>query len=325
MKKSRSDLATLLKTTQSALIVGHITPDGDSVGSSVALYHLFTGFGISTTLYSADPYPYNFMFIPGAEKVVYELPLIEPDFYVVVDAGSPQRTGEAIYQQMSVSRKPKIFFDHHVSYRDPGAFFDQVFLDDAAAATALLVHRFMKQHGYPMTREIAIAIYAAVMADTGGMRYNSTNREAFAVLSELVDFVEPWEIAAKIWEEVPHAQMRLLAEVIASIRLLAGGKAAVFEITRAQLDRYRLGPDHVDSFINYARAIAGVEVAMRFRELAPYRYKVSMRSKGNIDAAKISNEFGGGGHRNAAGFEFSGTFDEGCKLVEEIVARVAVR
>lgn len=321
--KSRSDLPILLRTARSALVAGHVNPDGDSVGSSVALYHLFTGLGITTTLYSAEPYPYNFLFLPGADKVVHELPLIEPDFYVVVDAGAPQRVGEALYRQMSVTRRPKIFFDHHVSYRDPGAFFDQSFLDDAAAATALLVYRFMKQHGHPVTREIATAIYAAVMSDTGGMRYSSTNREAFAVLAELVDMLEPWEIAAKIWEEVPHAQLQLLAEVLASIRLLAGGKAALFEIRREQLERYKLGPDHVDTFINYARAISGVEVAMRFRELAPGRYKVSMRSKGNIDAAKISNEFGGGGHRNAAGFEFTGSFDDACKLVEEIVARVA--
>jgi phosphoesterase RecJ-like protein len=122
---------------------------------------------------------------------------------------------------------------------------------------------------------------------------------------------------------MPLAQVRLLAEVLGSIRLLADGRAAVFEIRREQLDRYGLGPDHVDQFINYARAIKGVEVAMRFRELAPGRYKVSMRSKGSIDASLISRELGGGGHRNAAGFLFTGSLDEGCTLLEEIVARVA--
>lgn len=322
MTTAHGELAGIIGRAKSALVSGHVNPDGDSVGSALACYHLLTGQGIATTLYSVDPFPYNFLFLPGADRVTHELPAEEPDLYLIVDAGAPHRVGEPLYRRLQNTKSPKILFDHHVNYHDQGAFFDRTFIDERAAATAVLIYRFISEQRLPMTREIAIALYAAVMADTGSMRYDSTDREAFLTLGELVGWVDPWEVAAKIWEETPLAQLRLLGEVFSSIRLLAGGKAAVFEITQEQLRRYRLGPDHVDGFINYARGIEGVEVAMRFREIGPRLYRVSMRSKGSIDAGLISHEFGGGGHRNAAGFDFSGSFDEACQLVEEIVARV---
>ncbi len=317
-----SDLFTLLGAARSVLVAGHENPDGDSVGTTLAFHHLLTGRGIATTLYSIDPYPYNFLFLPGADRVIHRLPDEEPDLYVIVDAGGPQRVGEDLYRRLCVTRRPKFLFDHHVVYHDPGAFFDQTFLDDGAAATAVLVHRFMKKHGLPVTPEIALCLYAAVMADTGGMRYSATNREAFEMLAGLVEYVDPWAVAAQIWEEMPEGQVRLLGEAISSIRVLADGRAAVFQVTLEQMVRYGVGPDHIDSFINYARAIKGVEVAFRFRELAPGRYKASIRSKGTIDASRIANELGGGGHRNAAGFEFNGSFDDACALVENIVRTV---
>ncbi len=319
----RSDLAALLGAARSALVAGHENPDGDSVGSALARYHLLTKRGIATTLYSVDPFPYNFLFLPGADKMTRSLPEEEPDLYLVVDAGGPHRVGEDLHRRLCTTRKPKILFDHHVVYRDPAEFFDQTFLDDGAAATAVLVYRFMRAQRLPVTPEIALCLYAAVMADTGGMRYDSTNRESFEMLAELVEQVNPWEVAAQIWEEMPEGQVRLLGEAISSIRVLADGRAAVFQVTLEQMARYGVGPDHIDSFINYARAIKGVEVAFRFRELAPGRYKVSVRSKGAIDASRIAHELGGGGHRNAAGFEFSGSFAEACALVENIVRKVA--
>ncbi len=318
----QNDLAVLLGTVRSALVSGHENPDGDSVGSSLALYHLLSDRGIATTLYSVDPFPYNFLFLPGADRVTSRLSDEEPDLYLVVDAGGPHRVGNDLYRRLCVTTRPKILFDHHVVYRDPASFFDQTFLDDGAAATAALVYRFMKKHGFAVTPEIALCLYAAVMADTGGMRYSATNREAFEMLAELVEYVDPWEVAAQIWEEMPEGQVRLLGEAISSIRLLADGRAAVFQVTLEQMARHGVGPDHIDSFINYARAIRGVEAAFRFRELAPGHYKASVRSKGAIDVSRIAHELGGGGHRNAAGFEFRGSFEEACVLVERIMRKV---
>jgi len=318
----KHDITAAITAAKSVLIAGHENPDGDSVGSSLALYHLFRNRGVVTTLYSVDPYPYNFLFLPGTGDVTQTLPAEEPDIYLLVDAGAPQRIGDDLYRLLCTTRRPKILFDHHVVYRDLSSFFDVLFIDDAAAATAVLVYRFLKEFSFPITREMALCLYAAVMADTGGMRYASTNREAFLMLAELVDHVDPWEVAAQIWEEMPEGQLRLLGEAIASIRLVAGGKAALFQITQEQLRRYGLGPDHIDSFINYARAIKGVELAFRFREIAPGCYKVSIRSKGAVDASRIAHAFGGGGHRNAAGFTFAGTFEDACALVEKVMCRV---
>lgn len=319
------DFLTELKKCRSVLISGHVNPDGDSTGSSIAFYHILKSLGITGILYSHDSYPYNFMFLEGAGLLINEVPAVEPDMYIVLDAGSPDRVGSRLFDVMKKSNKPKVFFDHHVEYRDPLEFFNFAFVDEHAAATGVMIYRFIKENGLAMDKNIATALYSAIMSDTGGLRYNSSNAEAFTVLSELVGFVQPWEISSNIWENVPLNQIRMLAEVLSRMDIIAGGRAAVIEITLEQMEKYGMGPDNVDGFINFGRSIQGVEVAMRFRELEKNLYKVSMRSRGNIDASKISNEFGGGGHRNAAGFNFKGTYADAVKLVEDIVKRVCTK
>ncbi len=310
-----------IKKAETILISGHIDPDGDCVGTSLAMFHFLKKLGKKPIYYSYHKLPFNYMFLEGTSEVVHTLPEKEPDLYIILDIGSPNRVGEDLYNKLKNRKSKLIVFDHHIVKQESIDFYDMHFIDKNAAATAILVHKMIKESKIEMTKQIAEPLYTAIMSDTGGLRYNSTNKEALKSLEDLIDFIEPWKISSNIWENIPLNQLKMLSEVLGEMKVIANGKAAIMETRLEQLKKYNLTPDNIDGFVNFARAVQGVEIAMRFREIAKNEYKVSMRSKGNIDSSKIASEFGGGGHKNAAGFKFNGTFEDGVKLLEEIVQR----
>jgi phosphoesterase RecJ-like protein len=313
----------LIERSSSILVAGHEMPDGDSMSSALALSSILRRLGKEVTLFNEDWFPFNYMFLKDSESAVRKLPQKAPDLFIIVDCGSPERVSKSLYEMMEKSSSPKILFDHHVENEKSRKFFDEVYIDTLACATAAIIYRWSIASGIELSNDEAEAIYAGIVSDTGGLKYGSTNRESFLILAELVEKVDPWEISSKIFENVPLEQLKMLSEVLADLRMIAGGKGSVIKITLDQFKRYGLNPDHIDSFVNFARSIKGVNIAVRFREKEKDVWKVSMRSSGDIDANRISAGFGGGGHRNAAGFVFKGTFEEGLKKIEEIVQSVS--
>jgi bifunctional oligoribonuclease and PAP phosphatase NrnA len=318
-----SKINDLIDQSGEILISGHKNPDGDSLASCLALYYLLKELGKKVSVYSFDPLPYNYMFLKGAKEVKCELPETEPDLYIITDAGSVDRVDSRLRKKMTKSESPSLLFDHHILTESVKDFYSEIYVDENACATAALIYRWAKSRGLEVNVESAEAIYAGIMSDTGGLRYGSTNRESFEIMSELIEKVSPWKVATEIYEKVPANQIKMLAEVLSEIKIIAEGKAAVVKITNKQLDKYGLTADHVDSFVNYARSIECVKLAMRFRELEENCWKVSMRSKEGIDCHVVASGFGGGGHRNAAGFIFKGSYDDALKKVEEIVNSVS--
>ena len=316
------NIIELINHSEKIIIAGHEMPDGDCMGSSLALASILRRMGKKVSIFKEDPFPYNYLFLEGADNYISTLPQTDPDLFIILDSGSPERVGGSLYKRLQETESPKVLIDHHLQSDGKKAFYNEAVVESTSCATAALVYRMTQEMKMELNKAESEAIYAAVMSDTGGLRYGSTNKEAFLVLSELLDKVEPWKIASNIYENVPEDQLRLLAEVLADMRVIADGRAAVIRITRDQLEKYSLQPDNVDSFVNYARSVQGVQIAMRFREKGDDLWKVSMRSRGSIDSSKIAEEFGGGGHRNAAGFVFKGTFEEGLNKIGEIVDRV---
>jgi bifunctional oligoribonuclease and PAP phosphatase NrnA len=313
----------IIDRSGSILVAGHEMPDGDSMGSCIAMASILRRMGKVVKIYRSGPFPFNYMFLKEANDACESVPERSPDLFIILDSGSPERVGEDLYKSMISSKSAKVLFDHHTLKNDNDLFFDAVYSDPSACATAALIYRWAEDRGMKLNKAEAEAVYSAIISDTGGLKYGSTNRESFIILSELLDRVNPWDVATRIYENVPVEQLKMLSEVLADLRILAEGKAAVIRITLDQFERYKLHPDHVDSFVNYARSIKGVQIAMRFREKGPGTWKVSMRSRGDIDANEVASRFGGGGHKNAAGFVFKGTFEEGLKAVEEIVRSVS--
>lgn len=316
------NIINLINSSRTVIISGHEMPDGDCMGSSLALASILRRKGMEVSVFKEDPFPFNYLFLEGSDNYISTLPETDPDLFIILDSGSPERVGNTLYKRLMATKSPKVLIDHHIQSDEKKAFYTEAVVESGACATAALIFRMTQEMKLELNKAEAEAVYAAVMSDTGGLRYGSTNKEAFVILSELLDRVEPWEIASNIYENVPENQLRLLAEVLSDMRVLADGKAAVIRITREQLERYSLHPDNVDSFVNFARSVQGVQIAMRFREKGENLWKVSMRSRGNIDSSLIAEQFGGGGHRNAAGFVFEGSFEEGLKKIGEIVDSV---
>ncbi len=313
----------MIDKSSEIIVSGHKNPDGDSLASCLALYYLLTGLGKKVTVYSGDPLPYNYLFLKGSDKVVFDIPEKDPDLFIIVDAGSVDRIDDKLRKKISKSGREVVLFDHHVLTDSVKSFYDVIFADESACATAALIFRWADERKLDICEEAAEAIYTGIISDTGGLRYGSTNKESFEIMSKLIDKVSPWKIASEIYEKVPANQMKMLAEVLSDMKIIADGQAAVIKITNDQLERYSLTADHVDSFVNYARSIEGVKLAMRFRELDNNCWKVSMRSRDGINCHVVASGFGGGGHKNAAGFIFKGSYDEALKKVEEIVNSVS--
>jgi phosphoesterase RecJ-like protein len=196
--------------------------------------------------------------------------------------------------------------DHHPHSENFGEIY---YVDDSASATGVLVYRLLQAGGWPISGDVATCIYTTILSDTGSFRYSNADAEAFRVAGEMVaKGVDPWLIAAGLYESQEVERLRLLGMALPTLDLAPCGTFAAITVTEAMLAASGARPEHTDRFVNYPRSIRGVEVAIFFRQIGPDRYKVGFRSKGTVDVGALAREFGGGGHHNAAGAIVEGPF-----------------
>jgi phosphoesterase RecJ-like protein len=288
------------------LIACHENPEGDAIGSELALALALRRMGKKATVLNADPVPGNLLFLPGADTVLFEADGSEYEVAVVVDCGATERTGRVAPE---LSKCPVLVnIDHHRTNGDRG---ELSLVDPDAAATGLLIHRILDAMGYDIDPDVAVNIYVAVLTDTGSFHYSSSSPEAFAVAGEMVRRgVDPWAVAEKVYETQSAGRLRLLGRVLASLEVAPGGEVASITTMLSDLEEFSSGKDALEGFINYPRSIVGVEVAVSFREERGGVFRVSFRSKGRVDVSAVATRFGGGGHRNAAGCTVPGTLPE---------------
>jgi phosphoesterase RecJ-like protein len=292
----------VLQSARRVLITMHRGPDGDALGSALALACVLRDLGRDVTVYNPDDLPYNFRFLRGASEVARSLPANAAyDATVVTDAGAYERLGPEVPD--ADRRGILLNLDHHITTEPFG---DVNYVDPHAASVGILAYKIIKGLGAPLSRDAAECIYASILADTGCFRYSSTDPECLRIAAELVEAgVEPWEMTVRVYEQQPLARMRLLAEVLSTLEV--HGRLATITITNAMVAKTGSEIDLTDGFINFARSVDGVEVAASFRE--PHNggpWRVSFRSRGNVNVAVIAQKFGGGGHHNAAGCSIEG-------------------
>lgn len=301
------------KKAHKVLVVSHVSPEGDAVGSLLGMALALRNAGKDVTAYLEDPVPDLFRFLPGADTVVHDLDGKGPfDATVAVDCGQKERLGKGFVElNKQNGHGVLINIDHHATNDRFGAI--NVIVDDASSAGEL-VYDFCMAAGFEITKGIAVNLYVAIHTDTGSFRYSSATASAFTKAGDLVRRgVEPWDIARRVYETVPARKYELLAMVLATLEIIdmgGAGSIATLAVTLDMFKKVAADKDYADGFVNYARSIEGVSVGMLLREASPNLYKVSLRSKGDVDVSEISLGFGGGGHRNAAGFTLAGTFEE---------------
>jgi phosphoesterase RecJ-like protein len=295
------------------LVVSHASPDGDAIGSTLAMGLLLEALGKQVVYYNCDSVPYNLDFLHGADRVVNAVPDdANIDVTVILDCAEPERIGGDFPDHGW--GETIMVIDHHKTWnRD---FADVYVRDVTAAAAGELVYRLVAAAGVELTRGIAESLYACVMTDTGSFRYSNTSRTTFRIAGELIDAgVEPWRMTSYIYESEPKERLELLSLALETLELSHCGRLAFLRIEDRMFAKTGTGPELTDGFINYARSIRGVEVATQLREEEQDLWRVSFRSRGKVDVSALAAKFGGGGHYNAAGCMIEGTSDE---IVEKL-------
>jgi phosphoesterase RecJ-like protein len=295
-----------IRNNHSFLLTSHEGPDGDAVGSTLALASMLRKLGKDVVVHFRDPIPDLYSFLPGAATVSATLPDRDFDIAFVLDIGELHRAGGEFCSFKRIRKT--INLDHHLACENFG-FLNLV--DPSAAATGVLVYRIARNLGYGFDAETALCLYVSIITDTGSFRYSNANREAFTIAGEMIETgVNAWDVAEQLYENQPRKRLELLARCLPTLEIIKGGLAASVTVT---LDMYAAtGADAelTDGFVNYPRSIKGVEVAIFFRQLNESKVKVGFRSKGKVNVAVFSAAMGGGGHHNAAGCTVDGTLDE---------------
>ncbi len=292
----------------------HVDPDGDAVGSSLALALILLDQGKRVTLYDRDPLPYNFRFLPGAERFDCRLP-DSCDLLCLLDCSNRERAGRELAAWTGA--REVLCIDHHLTAAVEAGV---SLVDPGASATGELVYELALVLAPDFGYEVAINLYTAILTDTGSFRYANATPSAFAAAGELVRRgVDPWEVTQQVYESHPAARIRLLARVLETLKISPSGRAAAVWVTEEMFAATGSSSEFTDGMINYPRSIAGVEVAFMVRETGPGECKVSFRSRGRVNVASLAAAFGGGGHHNAAGCRMQGRLPE---IVERVFALV---
>jgi len=309
------DVARAVGGCSSFLLALHEFPDGDSLGSNLAMMRALQRLGKSVTLVAPTPPPERFGFLPGFQDIValdtLDRPVSGFECIFLIDCSDPGRAGlgpDDLRQAELV-----VNIDHHPS----NALFGHVnYVDPKASAAAEQVRAVIASLGVALDREMALCLYVAVSTDTGGFRFENTTAETHRLAAELLDLgVEPGPVGEIIHDTRTVSSLRLVQRMLQTLSFAAGGRIAWVVVTRRMLEECGATDDEVEGLVGYPRMIDSVDVSFLLQEMPDGAVRVALRSKKDFDVGAVAAALGGGGHRKAAGCVLRGT-------VEEVLSRV---
>ncbi len=302
-------LGEILRQHQSFVILSHVRPDGDAIGSQIALGFSLMAAGKTVYLINDDGLPENLEFMAGSDRISVppELPL-DVEVAIALDTGNKPRLGE---RSLAAASRAGLWLniDHHVS--NPG-YGDLNLIDATSPATGQILYRLIRALDLPLPPESRDAIYVAVSTDTGSFQYPSTTAETYEMAADLIrQGLDVGKINSDTYDNNPYRRIELMRALLNTLERSAGGKLAHWQmLDRTRID-LNLTPDDSEGLIDIIRAIRGVQVAAFFEELPDGKIRVSMRSKDRrIDVCQVAMEFGGGGHALAAGIRMAGPLED---------------
>jgi phosphoesterase RecJ-like protein len=307
--------ASMIRAAGQVALACHINPDGDALGSMLALHHVLLANGYDSVASFSEPFVVapHYRELPGLELLVPpdQFPA-DPAVMVTFDSGAMSRLGDL--EPNAKAAHELIVVDHHVSNQRYGTI---NLIDPDAAASGVLVRRLIRALGFELTRDAAVCLYAAVVCDTGRFQYESTTSDVFALAGELTSFEVPVaRLSRTLFEEHRFAYLQLLADVLARAVLVPQKRFVWTYVSQADLARHGVTFEEVEGLIDVVRRTREAEVACVLKEAADHTWRVSLRSLGDVDVRRIAEQEGGGGHRFAAGF----TSDDSAA---DVVARIA--
>ncbi|MGA9772737.1 MAG: bifunctional oligoribonuclease/PAP phosphatase NrnA [Blastocatellia bacterium] len=285
------------------MITSHIRPDGDGLGSGLALYWMLRSLGKDVDVVLRDRVPPSYTVLPGTDLVLVQDDVrVNYDAAFIIECSDVERPGLPSLKDQFV-----VNIDHH-STTVP--FGDINWIDPTAAAVGEMIYNLSKALGIEVTKEIAECIYTALLTDTGSFHFSNTTERTLKIASELVRRgVEPARISQALFYSHPFSKIKLLGLVLSEIQRDESGRVAWIKLDRETMYEADACDEDADGIVNHALSVGEVEAVAFFKELEPDVYRVSLRSKGKSNVAKVAETFGGGGHRNAAGCRIEGDFE----------------
>ncbi|MCE3297221.1 MAG: phosphoesterase RecJ domain protein [Crocinitomicaceae bacterium] len=317
------------KDSKSIIITAHKSPDGDSIGSSLALYHFLNKLGLNVSICHPDPAPKYLQWLEGADQILNVEEHAEQirekfaaaDLIFSLDYNHPSRLGEHMEELLNASGAFKIMIDHHL---DPADFAQLRISDTSICSTCQLIYQVITAsgNGEMIDQRIGTAIYLGIMTDTGSFRFNSVKAQTHRVIADLLDKgVKHDLIHEQIFDVNTPEKLKLRGFATSEkLVILEDLKTAYISLSQEELDRFHHEKGDTEGLVNVALSILGVKIAAFFSE-RDGEVKISFRSKGSDHPVnKLSNTyFSGGGHANAAGGKFTGTLDDAIAKFIEIL------
>ena len=306
------NLRESLQGVKTAAILGHIRPDGDCIGSCLALYNYIETYfpGIQAKVYLQDFMP-EFLMLSNADKIQHDISEdVVYDVCFSLDSADKERHGE--YVKYFDTAKKTIGIDHHIS--NQGFAEEHLIIPDASATAEIIYELIGKEQ---LTKEIAECIYLGMAHDTGVFQYSNASPKTFRAVADLLETgIDASRIVDETFYQKSYVQNQVLGKTLKESVLHLDGKVISGVVTMKDMECYGVTPKELDGIVSQLRYTRGVEVAVFVYELAENCYKVSLRSNGKVNVSSIAGSLGGGGHVKAAGCEVSGTYEE---IVEKLL------
>lgn len=306
-----SQVVELIEKKNDFAITTHIKPDGDGVGSSLGLCWLLRSLGKNAEVIVKGEVPPSYRSLPGAEEIrdVSELNG-NYDAVFVIECSDIDRPGIA-----GLEKAFTVNIDHHATSEHFGSI---NWIDSTASAVGEMIYNLCKAVGGRITKEIAECVYMALVTDTGSFHFPNTSDRTLKVASELIKAgAKPSKIGEAVYYNYPWSRIELMRQVLSTVRRDESGRIAMMRQTLEMRENAEAVDGDNNGFVNIPLAAKEIKAALYMREVGPNKYRASLRSKGDINVARVAEKFGGGGHKNAAGLGVEGDWDE---LERQIVA-----
>ncbi len=301
----RAKIIETFKNEESFILISHMLPDGDSIGSLLAMGEGLRKMGKKVRLFTPGKIPFMYKYLEGTESIGHEPVPVDPGMTVVVlDSSDPDRMG--LFRDAVMESKTVINIDHHVTNQRFGTL---NYIDSTAAATGEIVYNLLEELQVELDQGIAEALYVAISTDTGSFKYENTTPSTHRVIAELLEHgLNPGAISQKIFDERPLSFYILLKEALSGLEMYEERKIAVMALSKDIRERTGASTDDLEGIVNYTRNIEGVELGILFYVESDSEVKVGFRSK-TLDASELAGRLNGGGHIRAAGCRLQGDFE----------------
>lgn len=310
MDFSLEQTAKLLQSSNTIILTAHVQPDGDCLGSMLALNHYLVSIGKNVRMVLDDDVPALFKFLPGHQAIQKPTTkVISADLLIVLDASDIERIGK-VKEHVEA---PILNIDHHVSNTK---FADYWYIDKRSAATGEIIFQLLTLLKVNITADIATCLYTAIATDCGFFRYANTSVQTMRYAADLMECGAQPNVISEYMETRPLESILTLSKVLETLKLHHNGKIATITVLPDILSNL----DSTEGFINYPRVIEGVEIAIMFKVMSEGIIRISFRSK-TADVSELALAFGGGGHARAAGCAIMGRIDDVTKEVLDVAIK----